>query len=76
MEHTFFKQLFMRFLYAVLFFYKKKGGIKMEDWVGFIGNVGFPIVLSIYLLNRIESRLDHMIAELSQISSQLSIKGE
>lgn len=48
----------------------------MEDWVGFIGNVGFPIVLSIYLLNRIESRLDHMIAELSQISSQLSIKGE
>ena len=46
----------------------------MEDWMGFIGNVGFPIVLSIYLLKRVESRLDHMIDTLSQISNQLSAK--
>lgn len=43
----------------------------MEEWVGFIGNVGFPIVLSVYLLNRIETRLDHMIETLATISNQL-----
>lgn len=49
----------------------RKRGIEMEEWVGFIGNVGFPIVLSVYLLNRIETRLDHMIETLATISNQL-----
>ena len=30
----------------------------MEEWIKMIGNVGFPIVVTLYLLHRIESKLD------------------
>lgn len=48
----------------------------MEELVNFISNVGFPIVLSVYLLNRIETRLDNMIETLATISNQLVVKNE
>lgn len=30
----------------------------MEQWLSFIGDVGFPIVVSLYLLHRVERKLD------------------
>ena len=35
----------------------------MEEWIKMIGNVGFPIVVTLYLLHRIESKLDGVIVE-------------
>lgn len=48
----------------------------MEQMLGLIANLGFPIVVSIYLLVRIENRLDILtqsIQELSKTISQLKI---
>ncbi len=50
--------------------------IYTEHGVPLIGNIGFPIVLSLYLLHRVEVRLDHMIQKLSQISRQLAVQTE
>lgn len=30
----------------------------MEQWVGFISDLGFPIIVSFYLLHRVEAKLD------------------
>lgn len=30
----------------------------MEEWVGLIQEIGFPIIISFYLLHRVESKLD------------------
>lgn len=35
-----------------------------------IGNVGFPIAMSIYLLHRMEQKLDTMIQLLQQLCAQ------
>ena len=31
---------------------------RVEEWIKMIGNVGFPIVVTLYLLHRIESKLE------------------
>ena len=54
----------------------KKGGIIMEEtllnqMVDLIGNTGFPIVVSVYLLNRMEKKLDIMISLLQQLTINL-----
>lgn len=38
--------------------YIMKGGKRVEEWIKMIGNVGFPIVVTLYLLHRIESKLE------------------
>ncbi|NLC51367.1 MAG: YvrJ family protein [Firmicutes bacterium] len=46
----------------------------MEEFVPLIGNVGFPIAVSIYLLVRIEGKLENLavsISELAKVISQL-----
>lgn len=30
----------------------------MEAWLGFVTEVGFPVVVTFYLLHRIENKLD------------------
>lgn len=30
----------------------------MEQWVGLISDLGFPMVVSFYLLHRVETKLD------------------
>lgn len=30
----------------------------MEQWIGLIQEIGFPIIISFYLLHRVESKLD------------------
>lgn len=39
-------------------FSHQKGGGKVDQMVTVIQNIGFPIVISFYLLHRVESKLD------------------
>ncbi|HEO8418372.1 YvrJ family protein [Niallia sp. FSL W8-0635] len=39
----------------------------MEEMISFISQVGFPIVISFYLLNRIETKLDIMIKSIQSL---------
>ncbi|EEL69247.1 YvrJ family protein [Bacillus mycoides] len=43
----------------------------MEEWIGMIGNVGFPIVVTLYLLHRIENKLDGVIVAIEKLPKQL-----
>ena len=43
----------------------------MEEWIKMIGNVGFPIVVTLYLLHRIESKLDGVIVAIEKLPRQL-----
>jgi hypothetical protein len=35
-----------------------KEGINMEQWLNMISDIGFPILVSFYLLHRVEVKLD------------------
>lgn len=39
----------------------------LSNLTDFIANVGFPIFISLFLLNRIETKIDHMIDALNQL---------
>lgn len=39
----------------------------MEDLLGMIGNVGFPIAVSIYLLIRIENKLNELTKAIGEL---------
>ncbi|MGG2064621.1 MULTISPECIES: YvrJ family protein [unclassified Bacillus (in: firmicutes)] len=43
----------------------------MEEWISVIGNVGFPIVVTLYLLHRIESKLDGVIVAIEKLPKQM-----
>ncbi|PDY24957.1 YvrJ family protein [Bacillus cereus] len=43
----------------------------MEEWIRMIGNVGFPIVVTLYLLHRIKSKLDGVIVAIEKLPKQL-----
>ncbi len=43
---------------AETIFSKSRGGIHMEQWLNMISDVGFPILVSFYLLHRVEVKLD------------------
>lgn len=47
------------------------GGAKMEQLLPFISEVGFPIVVTLYLLHRIETKLDVMIETMQALPSQI-----
>ncbi|WP_214825721.1 YvrJ family protein [Exiguobacterium algae] len=42
------------------------------SWPELISNLGFPIVVSLYLLHRIETRLERMIQLLERLDSSYS----
>jgi len=44
--------------FAETIFSKSRGGIHMEQWLNMISDVGFPILVSFYLLHRVEVKLD------------------
>lgn len=44
----------------------------MEAIVSLIGNVGFPIAVSIYLLVRIESKLESLTNSINNLSSVIN----
>ncbi|APH03521.1 YvrJ family protein [Bacillus weihaiensis] len=43
----------------------------MEQWLNVVSEVGFPIVVTLYLLNRIESKLDALNQSIQMLPSQL-----
>lgn len=44
----------------------------MDNLVGLIGNVGFPMAISIYLLVRIENKLEKLTDSINQLSSVIN----
>ncbi|MGI1660160.1 MAG: YvrJ family protein [Desulfitobacterium sp.] len=51
----------------------------MEDILNIVGNFGFPIAVSIYLLVRIEGKLNELtssITELAKAIAILEVKGD
>ena len=46
--------------------------INMDAIVSLIGNVGFPIAVSIYLLVRIESKLESLTSSINNLSSVIN----
>lgn len=45
----------------------------MEGLVSLIGNVGFPIAVSIYLLVRIEGKLESLTNSINNLSSVINM---
>jgi hypothetical protein len=44
----------------------------MDGLVSLIGNVGFPIAVSIYLLVRIEGKLESLTASINNLSTVIN----
>ncbi|MGL4992138.1 MAG: YvrJ family protein [Sarcina sp.] len=44
----------------------------MEDIIGVIANVGFPIAVAVYLLIRIEVKLDKLTSSIEKLSNVLN----
>lgn len=48
----------------------------MDNLVGLIGNVGFPIAVSIYLLVRIEGKLENLTNSINNLSGVINTMGK
>ncbi len=44
----------------------------MEQMFGFIANLGFPIVISVYLLVRIENRLEALTESINELAEAVA----
>jgi len=44
----------------------------MEQMFGFIANLGFPIVISVYLLVRIENRLEALTESIHELAEAVA----
>jgi len=49
-----------------------RGGKIMEQMLPFISEVGFPIVVTLYLLYRIESKLDALITTIQKLPDEMN----
>ncbi|WP_066073549.1 YvrJ family protein [Neobacillus soli] len=43
----------------------------MEQIISFISEVGFPIVVTLYLLYRIESKLDKVVQSIQELPTRM-----
>lgn len=43
----------------------------MEEWLMMVQNVGFPIVVTLYLLHRIERKLDEVTASIHMLPDKM-----
>ena len=43
----------------------------MEEWITSVSNYGFPIVVSIYLLIRLETKLDYLTKSIHEMKIEL-----
>jgi len=50
----------------------KNGVINMEDIVQLISNLGFPIAISLYLLIRIEGKLENLTISINNLSQSIN----
>ncbi|MFF2449649.1 YvrJ family protein [Neobacillus sp. NPDC058068] len=46
----------------------------MEQIISFISQVGFPIVVTLYLLYRIESKLDMVVQSIQELPNRMNAK--
>lgn len=46
----------------------------MDAWLSAITDVGFPAVVTLYLLNRIEKKLDMLNESIQSLPSQLTME--
>ncbi|WP_394237189.1 YvrJ family protein [Niallia oryzisoli] len=46
----------------------------MEQFIPFIGEVGFPIVVTLFLLYRIEAKLDSVVQSIQSLPERLGGK--
>ncbi|NLA83227.1 MAG: YvrJ family protein [Clostridiales bacterium] len=44
----------------------------MEQVLGMIGNIGFPIVVSVYLLVRIENKMESLTESIQSLTSAIN----
>lgn len=58
--------------FASSYLYRRKEEKHMEEWISMVGNVGFPIVVTLYLLHRIESKLDGVIVAIEKLPQQMT----
>ena len=59
---------------AVSFFwpYLLRGGDDMDELFNMVGNLGFPIAVTLYLLIRIESKLELLTQSINHLSKILA----
>ncbi|MET3698809.1 YvrJ-like protein [Bacillus oleivorans] len=43
----------------------------MDQWISLVGEVGFPVVVTLFLLYRIESKLDTLIQSIQSLPEKL-----
>ena len=43
----------------------------MDKWISLVGEVGFPVVVTLFLLYRIESKLDTLIQSIQSLPEKL-----
>lgn len=48
----------------------------MEELLKAVGNFGFPIVVSAYLLIRLEAKLDHVASAITELAVAVSVLRE
>ena len=53
----------------------KKKEINMEEILNQIANLGFPIVLSIYLLVRLEGKMENLSESITKLSASVDAIG-
>jgi hypothetical protein len=51
---------------------KRKVVKKMEQMLGLVANLGFPIVVSVYLLVRIENRMENLTESIHQLAEAVA----
>ncbi|NLI60467.1 MAG: YvrJ family protein [Clostridiales bacterium] len=44
----------------------------MEQMLGLVANLGFPIVISVYLLVRIENRMENLTESIHQLAEAVA----
>ena len=52
------------------------GGVNMDGIINFIGNLGFPIAISLYLLMRIEGKLEILTNSIYALTNVITSKTE
>ena len=52
---------------------KEKGGNRMEEMLKLVGNFGFPIVVSSYLLVRIEGKLNELSTSITELAKAVAV---
>ncbi|HWO77385.1 MAG TPA: YvrJ family protein [Bacillus sp. (in: firmicutes)] len=43
----------------------------MDQWISLVGEVGFPVVVTLFLLYRIENKLDTLIHSIQSLPEKL-----